>query len=92
MNLLKLISAQLVQEWAVLLLAVSWVLLRLLKVVVLRLEEGKRLRVEVFGKELIEVESLNLVQKHGGRNIHGEENTKNNRTPQGKGKILHIVV
>ena len=85
---------QLALELVALLLAGLWVILRGVN---LLLKNGKGVKVEVFGKELISIENLNSVQKHTGKDIvraEEEKHTgKDKNTPiqQGAGKI-HLIL
>ena len=58
-NYLKLVLERSWEEVLLLVLALLWVLLRMLQVVERRLEKGKPLSVHLFGKELIEVKGIN---------------------------------
>jgi len=90
-NFPRLALEKSLQELAVLLSVLGWVILRVSGAVVKRLSEGKNLRVEVFGKEVLEVESSNSDPQLTAENILkilAEEENKKNHILQGKEKTL----
>lgn len=92
MSLSKIMLSKLASELLLLSLVACWVLLRLASIIVKKVENEKNLRVEVFGKELIEVVSSNSALRRGEKNIQGKEvEGKNNHTLLEKGKILLLV-
>jgi hypothetical protein len=69
-NFLKSIPQSLWSEALLLLLSLAWVLLRLLNIIVKKVEDGSPIRLKVFGKEFVEVvESSNSEVKLTGENI-----------------------
>ena len=56
---IKQLLERLGQELAVLLSVVAWVILRVSGVLIKKVSEGKNLKVELFGKEIIEIQQEN---------------------------------